>query len=73
MYNDESLIDFLRVSNDYINQIKLTVFEIYASKESKTSQQRSSLSIKVHLRLENCNCPNGFLITQSSDFSNINQ
>ena len=46
--NDESLTDFLRVPNDYIDQIKLTILEIYVKKEPKISQQRSPLSVDVH-------------------------
>ena len=46
-YNDESLTDFLRVPNDYIDQIKLTILEIYVRKEPKISQQRSLLSVDV--------------------------
>ena len=48
IYNDESLTEFLRVPNDYIDQIKLTVLEIYVRKEPKISQQRSPLSVDVH-------------------------
>ncbi|KAG5599302.1 hypothetical protein H5410_030672 [Solanum commersonii] len=71
IYNNESLTDFLRVPNDYIDQIKLTTHEIYVMKEPKTSQQRSPLSVDVHPRLENHNSLDGFLITQSSDFPNM--
>uniref|UniRef100_M1D867 Epidermal patterning factor-like protein n=1 Tax=Solanum tuberosum TaxID=4113 RepID=M1D867_SOLTU len=71
IYNDESLTDFLRVPNDYIDQIKLTILEIYVRKEPKTSQQRSPLSVDVHPRLENRNSVDGFPITQSTDFSNM--
>ncbi|KAG5614286.1 hypothetical protein H5410_014110, partial [Solanum commersonii] len=41
IYNDKSLTDFLRVPNDYVDQIKLTILEIYVRKEPKTSQQCS--------------------------------
>ncbi|KAG5621044.1 hypothetical protein H5410_006262 [Solanum commersonii] len=71
IYNDELLTDFLRVPNDYIDQIKLTILEFYVRKEPKTSQQRSPLSVDVHSRLENCNSVDGFLITQSIDFPNM--
>ena len=71
IYNDESLTDFLRVPNDYIDQIKLTILEIYVRKEPKTSQQRSPLSVDVHPRLENRNSVDGFPITQSTDFPNM--
>ncbi|KAG5580108.1 hypothetical protein H5410_050735 [Solanum commersonii] len=47
IYNDESLTNFLRVPNDYIDQIKLTILEIYVRKEAKTSQQRSPITILV--------------------------
>ena len=49
IYNDESLTNFLRVPNDYIDQIKSTILGIYVSKEPKISQQRSPLSVDVHL------------------------
>ena len=49
IYNDESLTDFLRVPNDYIDQIKSTILGIYVRKEPKISQQRSPLSVDVHL------------------------
>ena len=48
IYNDESLTDFLRVPNYYIDQIKSTILEIYVRKEPKISQQRSPLSVDVH-------------------------
>ena len=48
IYNDESLTDFLRVPNDYIDQIKSTILGIYVMKEPKISQQRSPLSVDVH-------------------------
>ena len=48
IYNDESLTDFLRVPNDYIDQIKSTILGIYVRKEPKISQQRSPLSVDVH-------------------------
>ncbi|KAH0634172.1 hypothetical protein KY285_034885 [Solanum tuberosum] len=67
----ESLTNFVRVPNDYIDQIKLTILEIYVRKEPKTSQQRSPLSVDVHLRLKNRNSHDGFPITQSTDFSNM--
>ncbi|KAG5612130.1 hypothetical protein H5410_023411 [Solanum commersonii] len=57
IYNDKSLTDFFRVPNDYINQIKLTILEIFVRKEPKTSQQCSPLLIDVHSRLKNrSNC-----------------
>ncbi|KAG5601817.1 hypothetical protein H5410_033187 [Solanum commersonii] len=71
IYNDESLTDFLRVPDDYIDQIKLTILEIYVRKEPKTSQQRSSLSVDKHPQLENRNSVDGFPITQSTDFPNM--
>uniref|UniRef100_M1CGS3 NBS-coding resistance gene protein n=1 Tax=Solanum tuberosum TaxID=4113 RepID=M1CGS3_SOLTU len=71
IYNDESLTNFLRVPDDYIDQIKLTILEIYVRKEPKTSQQRSPLSVDVHPRLENRNSVDGFPITQSTDFPNM--
>ncbi|KAG5622218.1 hypothetical protein H5410_007436, partial [Solanum commersonii] len=71
IYNDESLTDFLRVPDDYIDQIKLTILEIYVRKEPKTSQQYSPLSVDEHPQLENCKSVDGFLITQSTDFSNM--
>ncbi|KAG5593393.1 hypothetical protein H5410_043907 [Solanum commersonii] len=71
IYNDESLFDFLRVPDDYIDQIKLTILEIYVRKEHKTSQQCSPLSVDVHPRLENRNSVDGFPITQSTDFPNM--
>ncbi|KAG5604232.1 hypothetical protein H5410_025724, partial [Solanum commersonii] len=71
IYNDKSFTDFLRVPNDYIDQIKLTILEIYVRKEPKTSQQRSPLSVDVHPRLENRNSVYGFSITQSTDFPNM--
>ncbi|KAG5623469.1 hypothetical protein H5410_008687 [Solanum commersonii] len=71
IYNDVSLTDFLRIPNDYIDQIKLTILEIYVRKEPKTSQQRSPLSVDVHPRLENRNSVDGFPITQSIDFPNM--
>ena len=55
IYNDESLTDFLRIPNDYINQIKLTILEIYVRKETKTSQQRSPLLVNVHPLYKKCN------------------
>ena len=48
IYNDESLTDFLRVPNYYIDQIKSTILEIYVRKEPKISQQRSPLLVDVH-------------------------
>ena len=48
IYNDESLTDFLRVPNYYIDQIKSTILGIYVRKEPKISQQRSPLSVDVH-------------------------
>ena len=71
IYSDKSLTDFLRVPDDYIDQIKLTILEIYVRKEPKTSQQRSPLSVDVHPRLENYNSVDGFSITQSTDFPNM--
>ncbi|KAG5614742.1 hypothetical protein H5410_014566 [Solanum commersonii] len=71
IYNDELLTDFLRVPNDYIDQIKLTILEIYVRKEPKTSQQRSPLSVDIHPRLENLNSVDRFPITQSIDFPNM--
>ncbi|KAG5623789.1 hypothetical protein H5410_009007 [Solanum commersonii] len=71
IYNDESLTDFLRVPDDYIDQIKLTILEIYVRKKPKTSQQRSPLSVDVHPRLENHNSVDRLPITQSTDFSNM--
>ncbi|KAG5624267.1 hypothetical protein H5410_009485, partial [Solanum commersonii] len=71
IYNDESLTDFLRVPDDYIDQIKLTILEIYVRKEPKTSQQRSPLSVDEHPQLENRNSVDGFPITQSTDFPNM--
>ncbi|KAG5626419.1 hypothetical protein H5410_011637 [Solanum commersonii] len=71
IYNDESLTDFLRVPDDYIDQIKLTILEIYVRKEPKTSQQRSPLSIDEHPQLENRNSVDGFPIAQSTDFPNM--
>ncbi|KAG5572381.1 hypothetical protein H5410_062147 [Solanum commersonii] len=56
IYNDKSLTDFLRGPNDYIDQIKLTILEIYVRKEPKT---------------ENHNSVDGFPITQSTDFPNM--
>ncbi|KAG5587936.1 hypothetical protein H5410_048370 [Solanum commersonii] len=53
----ESLTNFLRVPNDYIDQIKLAILEIYVRKEPKTSQQRSPLSVDVHLRLKKSGLP----------------
>lgn len=44
------------------------MFEIYARKEPKTSQRRSSLAVNVHPQLKNCNSPDGFTIIQSNDF-----
>ena len=58
----------MRVPNDYIDQIKLTILEIYVRKEPKISQQRSPLSVDVHPQLENHNTVDRFLITQSTDF-----
>ena len=72
IYNDESLTDFLRVPNDYIDQIKLTVLEIYVRKEPKISQQRSHLSVvDVNPQLENRNSVDEFPITQFVDFPNM--
>ena len=47
-----SLTDFLRVPNDYIDQIKSTILGIYVRKEPKISQQRSPLSVDVNPQLE---------------------
>ena len=69
--NYESLNDFLRVPNDRIDQIKLTILKIYDRKEPKTSQQRTSLSVDVHPLIENHNRVNEFSITKSTDFSNM--
>ncbi|KAG5568341.1 hypothetical protein H5410_064644 [Solanum commersonii] len=44
-------VNFGEVPDDYIDQIKLTILEIYVRKEPKTSQQRSPLSVDVHPRL----------------------
>ncbi|KAG5621715.1 hypothetical protein H5410_006933 [Solanum commersonii] len=41
-------VNFGEVPNGYIDQIKLTILEIYVRKEPKTSQQRSPLSVDVH-------------------------
>ncbi|KAG5620538.1 hypothetical protein H5410_005756 [Solanum commersonii] len=60
-----------KVPNDYVDQIKLTILEIYVRKEPKISQQRSPLSVNVHPRLENYNSFDGFPITQSTDFPNM--
>ena len=61
----------MRVPNDYIDQIKLTILEIYVRKEPKISQQRSHLSVDVNPQLENRNSIDEFLITQSADFPNM--
>ena len=71
IYNDESLTDFLRVPNDYIDQIKSTILGIYVRKEPKISQQRSHLSVDVNPQLENRNSVDEFPITQSADFPNM--
>ncbi|KAG5568096.1 hypothetical protein H5410_064889 [Solanum commersonii] len=52
IYNDESLTDFLRVPDDYIDQIKLTILEIYVRKEPKTSglpQQDGKIALSYGL------------------------
>ncbi|KAG5572116.1 hypothetical protein H5410_061882 [Solanum commersonii] len=61
----------IRVPDDYIDQIKLTILEIYVRKEPKTSQQCSPLSVDEHPQLENRNSIDGFPITQSTDFPNM--
>ena len=71
IYNDESLTDFLRVPNDYIDQIKLTILEIYVRKEPKITQQRSHLSVDANPQLKNRNSVDEFSITQSIDFPNM--
>lgn len=47
------------------------MFQVYVRKESRTSQQHLSLSDDIHTQLENCNNATGFLIAQSSNFSNM--
>ncbi|KAM3270038.1 hypothetical protein P3S67_029944 [Capsicum chacoense] len=41
--DDDSLGDFLRAPNDYIDQIKLTMLEVYVRKEPRSSHCRSPL------------------------------
>ncbi|KAG5596859.1 hypothetical protein H5410_038091 [Solanum commersonii] len=61
IYNNESLTDFWRVPNDYIDQIK----------SLRLVNNVSPLSVNVHPRLENPNSVDEFPITQFTDFSNM--
>ncbi|PHU17690.1 hypothetical protein BC332_13385 [Capsicum chinense] len=69
---DDSLGDFLRAPNDYVDQIKLTLLEVYVRKEPRLSCRRSPLSNDVFPQLVNRKSPEiapvtQVPVTQSSD------
>ncbi|KAF3633174.1 hypothetical protein FXO37_27169 [Capsicum annuum] len=71
--DDDSFGDFLRAPNDYIDQIKPIVLEVYVRKEPRFSCYHSPLLNDVFPQLENRKIPEIIPLTQSSEFSHMTQ
>ena len=71
--NDDSLRDFLSAPNDFIDQIKLNVLEVYVRTERTSRRRRSPIPSDVHPQVENHNSVDAVPVTQSSYFPHITQ